>query len=78
MDKNRRTFLKILLIGGGTLLVGKVFGPILLKLLDKSGTTSKLVTAQADPKDFRIVEHKERLSIYDNSGEEVFQIDYEA
>lgn len=72
MDKKRRKFLKILAIGSGTLLMGEVLSPLLSKLLDNSSTKAK---DKPSPKAFRVVENETILSVYDNSGEEIFQID---
>lgn len=73
MDTNRRTFLKIILIGGGTLLVGKVLGPLFLNLLNDS--SAKTGSTKTKPLAFRIDDNEKRLSIYDDTGEEIFQID---
>lgn len=76
MDKNRRKFLKILLVGSGTLLVGKIFNPFFSKFSDnsfaKTDSSSKTKTSLGD---FEVVENEKKLSIYDDSGEEIFQID---
>lgn len=65
MDENRRKFLKVMLIGSGAFLAEKIFGP-LFSQFNKTGF-----------RNFQIVENKEKLSIYDSSGEEIFQIDDE-
>ena len=75
MDKNRRKFLKIVLIGGGTLLVGKVLNPLFSALDDSSAKIG--LPEKTAPKAFHVVENKKIFSIYDNSGEEIFQIDKE-
>ena len=77
MDKNRRNFLKIILVGSGTLLAGKVLGPLSSKFLDGSFNKTDSSTKN-DFRDFQIVENEKILSVYDNSGEEIFQIDNEA
>jgi len=77
VNENRRKFIKLVLIGGGTILVGKVFSPLLLRFLDSSSTKTQ-PTAKTNSGDFQVVENKNRFSIYDNSGEEIFQIDNEA
>ena len=69
MDKKRRKFLKILLLGAGTFVAGKVFGPFFSKSLSIPSNDKKSSSA------FKVVENKKFLSIYDNSGEEVLQID---
>jgi len=77
MDKERRTFLKIILIGSGTLLAGKVLGPLLSRCLNDS-LSEAVPAVKTASKSFRIVENEKILSIYDNMGEEIFQIDKEA
>lgn len=68
MDKNRRKFLKVTLIGSGVFLANKVLGPLLARLLDDS-------VAKVDSAAFKVRENKKILSVYDSSGEEIFQID---
>lgn len=76
MDKNRRKFLKILLIGSGTLLVGKIFNPFFSKFSNDSFTkTDSSSETKTSLGDFEVVENEKKLSIYDDSGEEIFQID---
>jgi hypothetical protein len=77
INRNRRKFLTVILIGSGALLVEKFLTPfftnflngqpIKTNLLDKTGSTG-----------FQVVENKKGLSVYDNSGEEILQIDREA
>ena len=74
MNKDRRKFLQVILIGSGTLLMGKVLGPLFSSLFNDPFTQTKTKT---DPGVFKIVENKKRLSIFDDSGEEIFQIDNE-
>lgn len=71
MDKNRRKFLKVILIGSGTLIMGKILGPLFSRSLNSLDNP----LAKNDPKLFRVFENEEILSIYDDSGVEVFQID---
>ncbi len=76
MDKNRRKFLKILLIGGGTLLVGKIMGPLFSKSLDNSvSITPDSSDSKKDSTPFKLAEDEKSLSVYDEAGEEIFQID---
>lgn len=70
MNKNRRNLFKFLLIGSGALLLGKIFGPDLLKFFSDSKT-------EKDFKGFRVIENKKELSIYDKTGEKIFVIDKE-
>jgi len=79
VDINRRKFLKIILIGSGTFLVGKILEPLFSKSLfsdEPLAKTNSLTKINGgDSHAFRVVEDKKSLSIYDNSGEEIFQID---
>ena len=77
MDVNRRKFLKITLIGGTAFLVGKVIGPLFSKFINASSDSSAS-SARNIPVTFNVVEDKKGLSIYDNFGEEIFQIDNKA
>lgn len=84
MDKDRRQFLKILIVGGGTLLAGKILSPLisLFSDVDKKPEdtpgASMGVDRQNPAKAFRVVEDAKILSIYDEAGEEIFQIDKSA
>jgi hypothetical protein len=69
VDKNRRQFLKIILIGSGTLIAGKILGPLF------SGSPSMVSPRKDSSPAFKVLENEQFLSIYDASGEEVFQID---
>ena len=71
MNKNRRNFLKILLIGGGILLIGKFLGPRILDIFSRGPKTEK------DFGNFRVSEDKKELIISDQTGEEIFIIDKE-
>ena len=78
IDINRRKFITVILIGGGAFIVEKILTPLLSKFVNnkpiaKAGSSNRAVFSG-----FQIVENKKRLSIYDNSGEEIFQIDKEA
>lgn len=68
MDTKRRKFLKVLLIGTASFIVGKISGPLLSGFFGDSFSKSESTL-------FRVVENKKRLSVYDDSGEEIFQID---
>jgi hypothetical protein len=74
VDKNRRKFIKVMLIGGASFITGKILAPLLSKSLNNLDSPR----AQNDPVTFNIVENKKTLSVYDNSGEEIFQIDNNA
>jgi len=71
MNKNRRNFLKILLIGGGVLLIGKFLGPRVWDFFSRGPKTEK------DFGNFRVSEDNKELIISDQSGEEIFIIDKE-
>ena len=71
MNQRRRNFLKILLIGGGALLAGKIFGPPILNLFSSSPKIEK------DFENFHVSEDKKELIISDQNGEEIFIIDKE-
>jgi hypothetical protein len=77
VDKSRRKFLKIMLIGSGTIIAGRVLGPVLSRFLDDS-PASKAGSLAGVVKNFKITEDKKVLSVYDSSGEEILQIDKEA
>lgn len=68
MDKNRRKFIKILLIGSASFMAGKVLGPLISKFSDNS-------SAKSNSTAFKVVENNKSFSVYDGSGEEIFQID---
>lgn len=74
IDENRRKFLAVILIGSGTFLVEKVFGPLFSKFLSNSSVQTGLPN-KTDLGSFKVVEDQKILSIHDDSGEEVFQID---
>jgi hypothetical protein len=68
VNNNRRKFLKIALIGSASFMAGKILGPALSKFLD--GLSEK-----KDPIAYKVAEDKKSLYVYDDSGEEVLQID---
>jgi len=68
MNKNRRNFIKILLLGGGALFVGKIFGSRIFEIFSSGSETVM------DLKNFRVSKDKGELVISDKSGEEVFVI----
>lgn len=74
MDKNRRQFLKIILIGSGVLLAEKIFDPLFSKFFGSSLAKNNS-SGKNNFRDFRVVEDKKSLSVYDSSGEEILQID---
>lgn len=74
MDNNRRKFLKIMFVGSGAILMEKILGPLYSRFIDNSPAKSNSLN-QANFKNFRVVEGKKKLSIYDSTGEEIFKID---
>lgn len=74
IDKNRRKFLAIMLIGSGTFLVEKFLGPLLSRFLNDPSAKTAL-SDKTSFGDFKIAENEKVLSVYDSSGEEAFQID---
>ena len=74
MDKNRRKFLKIIFIGSGALLLEKVSSSLLPRFFNNSLTKTKS-SNKTNLGGFRVAENNKRLSIYDSTGEEIFQID---
>ena len=77
INKNRRKLLAVMLIGSGTFLVQKVLSPLFSGFLNDSPAKIAPPPDKTDFGNFKVVENKKSLSIYDNSGEEVFQIDKE-
>ncbi len=67
MNKNRRKFLKLVLIGSTAFVAGKVFGPFITKF----SSTSQAKASSA----FRVDEDDQSFLIYDDTGAEVLQID---
>ncbi len=81
MDKNRRQFLKILFIGSGMFIMGKVLGALFSKSWSSSLFREKPLKKSLSKRvktgslAFRVVDNDSTFSVYDESGEEVFQID---
>lgn len=82
MNEERRKFLKIVLISGTSFMVGKVLGPLFSKILDGNLVKDNYRVPDKPESDnktdtslFRVVENKKMLSVYDATGEEIFQID---
>jgi len=69
MDQKRRKFLKVLLVGGGVLLVGKLFSSRVLSLFSSDSKIEK------DFESFKVSEDKNGLIISDRNGHEIFIID---
>ncbi len=70
LNEGRRKFVKIVLIGGASFMVGKILGPLYSKFLPGPST-------KKDSTAFKISEDSKGLSVYDSSGEEVLYIDKE-
>ena len=71
MDTNRRKFIKTMFIGGGAILLGKLFGSRILDLFSPDQINVKSF------ENFRISENKKELIISDQNGQEIFIIDKE-
>lgn len=68
-----------MLIGSASLMVGKVFGPLFSKLINNfNSDTNSSGLGKIDPPKFKLMENDGTMSILDNSGEEIFQIDNKA
>ena len=78
IDKNRRKFLTVMLIGSGAFLVEKILTPLFSRFLNSPPTPAKtgLLNKTAFG-GFQVTENKKGLSVYDSSGEEILQIDKE-
>lgn len=73
MDTQRRKFLKTIVLVSGFFLVQKLVPPALLKvqaLREPRRKTGRGI--------FKVIEGGEKVSVRDESGEEIFQIDNEA
>ena len=70
VNKKRRNFLKVLLLGGGTLVAGRVLGPKILDFLYGPPVVK-------DFKQFNVTETREKFVISTKSGEEIFVMDNE-
>ncbi len=82
MDQERRKFLKVVLVGSGIILTERILGPLYSWFSDNSSEKNKIETASDETKDtsgdFRVDRNNNSLSIYDDSGQEIFQIDNRA
>lgn len=65
----RRSFLKYMLLGGGVLMIGKLFGPS-LNLFAGAEEKSPLAF-----KNFHIIEKGKDLQFFDKGGNEIFTLD---
>ncbi len=74
MDRQRRTFLKTILAVGGFLMVQKIVPSALLH----ASAHPPAPPTKARRGSFTVVEGGELVSVRDESGEEIFQIDNEA
>lgn len=75
MDTQRRKFLKTILLVGGFFIVQKLVPPALLKAqaLREPRDPRRKTTGGA----FKVIEGGKKVSVRDESGEEIFQIDNE-
>ena len=67
VDKKRRKFLKILAIGGGTLVVGKIYGGSVMDFFTPSKTEGF--------KNFNVTEKGDQFTVSSKNGQEVFVMD---
>lgn len=70
INKNRRNFLKIVLIGGGVLAVSRILGPKVLDLFYGP-------PAVKDFERFNVKETRTKFSVLSKEGEEIFIMDSE-
>jgi len=66
MKQSRRKFLKLLLMGSGILVLGKIIG---LKWLSSDNTESKEI---ADLGNFKVVKSGDQLSFFNQKEEKLF------
>lgn len=66
----------MMLVGSGAFLAERILSPLLSMFTNDSSAKRDLLN-KSDPEDFKVVENKNNLSIYDNSGVEILQIDKE-
>ena len=67
INKNRRNFIKLLIIGGGAVVLGKFFGSAVVELLNGQSKYSKSSK----------VAKRNNLPVFSKNGEEVFIVDNE-
>lgn len=68
----RRNLLKLLAVGGGAFLVGKLSGPVL------DYFTGDKVISMRDFQDFSFVETNRELKVLDKDGDEILIVDKDA
>jgi len=66
MKQSRRKFLKLLLIGSGILVLGKIIG---LKWLASDHSVNKKM---ADLGNFKVADSGDRLDFFNKKGEKIF------
>jgi len=70
LNKNRRNFLKIALLGGGAIVATRILGPKVLDFFYGPAIVQ-------DFKNFRVTETRTKFSISSKDGEEIFIMDNE-
>ncbi len=70
LNKQRRNFLKVILIAGGTLVAGRILGPKVLDFLYGP-------PVEKDFKQFKVTETRNKFVISSKDGEEIFIMDDE-
>lgn len=70
VDEGRRKFLKILALGGGVFVAGKVMSNFVEYFASDPASTLYF-------KNFKITESKREIGVYDSSGDQILIIDKE-
>ncbi len=71
LNRNRRHLVKLSLFGGAAFVLGKVFGPSI------SLFGGNAVVGLKDFKNFRVVETKKEISVFNRGGDEIIVIEKE-
>lgn len=74
MNQDRRTLFKFLLVGAGTFVLGKMFGP----RFGVFGGRRREILQEANFQNFRVVETKNELTFYGRKNEEILILDKDA
>ena len=68
INKKRRNLLKIVLFGGGALVATKILGPVVSRMINGP-------SVEHDLENFKTVEDRNGLTVYDKNGQEIFVMD---
>lgn len=74
INVNRRRFLTAMLVGGGAFLAERILSPLFSRFANDPSARRDLPDKPTTA-DFKIVQNKKGLSVYDGSGDEILQID---